>query len=103
VLTHLRAQVRPPLLLKFLVQEGPTQSKQETGTEEQPGTGSFLFPSVPGVDPVPQLSVLKSFQERADIPVVLTHRFTGGTNHNQRQQDQLKPEITRWQESKVRA
>ena len=40
-------QVRPPLLLKFLAQEGPTQSHQDTGTKEQPGTGSFWFLSAP--------------------------------------------------------
>lgn len=31
VLTHLKAQVKPSLLLKFLTQEGPTQSHQNTG------------------------------------------------------------------------
>ena len=40
-LTHLRTQVRPPLLFKFLAQEGPTQSHQDTGTKEQQGTGSI--------------------------------------------------------------
>ena len=49
VLTHLWAQVRPPLLLKFLAQEGPTQSHQDTGTKEQPGTGSFWFLSAPWI------------------------------------------------------
>jgi hypothetical protein len=49
--------VRPPLLFKYLAQERPTWSPQDTGTkEQQPGTGSFLFPSVPRADPVPQLS-----------------------------------------------
>jgi hypothetical protein len=47
VLTHLWAQVRPPLLLKFLAQEVPAQSHQDTGMKEQPGTESFLFPSAP--------------------------------------------------------
>jgi hypothetical protein len=32
VLTHLRAQVRPPLQFKFLAHEGPTKSHQDTGT-----------------------------------------------------------------------
>jgi hypothetical protein len=41
------SKVRPPLLLKFLAQEGPSQSHQDTGTKEQPGTGSFQFPSAP--------------------------------------------------------
>ena len=39
--THLRARVRPPLLFKFLAQEGPSQSHQDTGTKDQLGTGSF--------------------------------------------------------------
>jgi hypothetical protein len=47
VMTHLRAQVRPPFLLEFLAQEGPAQSHQDTGTKEQPGTGSFQFQSAP--------------------------------------------------------
>jgi hypothetical protein len=47
VLTHLRAQVRHWLLLKFLAEEGPAQSPQDTGTKEQPGTVFFQFPSVP--------------------------------------------------------
>jgi hypothetical protein len=46
----------PPLLLKYLAQKGTALSPQDTGTEEQPGTGSFQFPSAPGADPVPQLS-----------------------------------------------
>jgi hypothetical protein len=40
-LTHLRAHMRPPLLIKFLVQEGPTQSHQGTGTKERTRKGSF--------------------------------------------------------------
>ena len=43
VLTHLWTQVRPTVLLKFLVQEGPTQSQQDTGTIEKWRTGSFWF------------------------------------------------------------
>jgi hypothetical protein len=38
---HLSAQIRPPLLLKFLVQEGSAQSHQDTRTEDQPETESF--------------------------------------------------------------
>ena len=37
VLTHLIAQVRTPLLLNFLAQEGPTQIHQDTGNKEKPG------------------------------------------------------------------
>ena len=47
VLTHLRAQVRLPLLLKFLAQDGPARSHQDTGTKEEVGTRSFQFPSMP--------------------------------------------------------
>jgi hypothetical protein len=55
VLTHLRAQVRPPFLLKYLAKEGPTQSPLNKGTEEKPGTESFQFPSTTGADAMPQL------------------------------------------------
>ena len=37
VLTHLRAQVRPPLLLKFLAQVGPTQIYQDPETRKSQG------------------------------------------------------------------
>jgi hypothetical protein len=47
VQTHLWAQVRPQLLLKFLAQEGPTQNHQDTGTKKQLGTGSFWFSFAP--------------------------------------------------------
>ena len=60
MLTYLGAQVRSPLLLKFLALEGPAWGPQNTGTEEQPGTGSVCFPFVPGADPVPQLSLLRA-------------------------------------------
>jgi hypothetical protein len=33
---------------------------------------------------------------------VLTHWLTGGTSHSQRQQDQLTPQITKWQEARAR-
>lgn len=63
---------------------------------------AFQFPSVPGADPVPQLSLPKSHQERAGLPGVLTHRLIGGTSHSQKQHDQLTPQITRWQEASAR-
>ena len=48
VLTHLIAQVRTPLLLNFLAQEGPTQIHQDTGNKEKPGMDTihpvFFFP-----------------------------------------------------------
>ena len=37
VLTHLIAQVRTPLLLKFLAQEGPTQIHQDPETRKSQG------------------------------------------------------------------
>ena len=51
VLTHLWTQVRPPVLLKFLVQEGPTQNHQDRGTKEWWRTGSFWFLSAPLIWP----------------------------------------------------
>ena len=47
VLAHLKAQVRPPLLLKFLAQEWPAQSHQDMGTKERPGIRSFQFATAP--------------------------------------------------------
>jgi DUF438 domain-containing protein len=44
---------------------------------------------------VPKNSISKPYQEKTDLPGVLTHRLTGGTSDIQRQQDQLTPEITR--------
>ena len=44
VLTHLRAQVRSSLLLKYLAQKGPAQSPPDTGTKEQPAYGFHLCP-----------------------------------------------------------
>ena len=102
VLTHLRAQVRPPLLLKYSAQEGPSWSPQDTGTEEQPETRCFQNLSASGADLVPQLSIPKSHQERTGLPGVLTHRLTGGTSHSQRQKDQKTPQKTRWQEAGTR-
>jgi hypothetical protein len=55
-----------------------------------------------GADPVPQLSISKFLLERTGLQGVLTHSFVGGTSHSQRQQDQLTPEITRWQKARAR-
>jgi hypothetical protein len=49
---------------------------------------------------MPQLSMLEFLPEGTGLPRVLTHRHAGGTSHSQRQQDQLKPEMTRWQEAR---
>ena len=45
--THLWAQVRSTFLFKFLAQEEPALSHQDTGTNEQVGTGSIQFLSSP--------------------------------------------------------
>jgi hypothetical protein len=50
----------------------------------------------------PELSIPKFLLERTSLPGVLTQRLAGGTSHSQRQQDQLTPEITRWQEARAR-
>ena len=47
LLTPLWAQERSLLLLKFLTLEGPSQSHQVTGTNNQLGIGSFFFLSLP--------------------------------------------------------
>ena len=44
----------------------------------------------------------QSSPERTGLPGVLTHRLAGGTSQSQRQQDQMKPEITRWLEARAR-
>jgi hypothetical protein len=49
------------------------RSPQDIETEKQPGTGSFQFFSVPGTDPVPQHSIPKYHQERAELPGVPKH------------------------------
>jgi hypothetical protein len=64
--------------------------------------GSFQFLSAPGADPVPQLSIPKFLPKRTGLPGVLTHRLAGGTSHNQRQQNQLIPQIIRKQKARAR-
>ena len=102
MMAYLRAQIRLPLLLKFLTQQGPAQSHQDTGTKEQPGKGSFSFHLHPGAYHVPQFSIPKFVLGRTGLPGVLTHRLTGETSHSQRLEDQLTPEITGWQEARTR-
>ena len=94
VITHQRAQVRPQLVLKFLAQKGPTQSHQDTSTNEHPGQDTSSFHQYPEIDPVSQLSKPKFLLERIGLLGVLTHRLRGETSH--RQQDQLTPEIRIW-------
>jgi hypothetical protein len=52
------------------------------------------FPLHPWADLGPQDSISKFLLEWTDLPGVLTNRIVGCC-HSQRQQDQLKPEITR--------
>jgi hypothetical protein len=85
VRTHLRAQVRPPFLLKFLAQEKSAQSHQDMGIKEEQKTGSFGFCLHPRADPVPQFSIAIFIPERTGLPAVLRRRLTGGTSHSQRQ------------------
>ena len=53
---------------------------------------------------LPKESTPTVTQEGAGLPGVLTeaNRITGGTSSNQRQLNQLTPEITRWQKVNVR-
>jgi hypothetical protein len=60
--TYLEAQVRLPLLFKFLAQERPTHSHQDTRTKDKLVTGSF-WTLHPRADPVPQLSIPKFLRE----------------------------------------
>jgi hypothetical protein len=73
------AKVRPPLLLKFLAQEGPSQTHQDTATEGQPGTESFQFLSTPQT-----LSHSSSYPNsyRREL-VSQEYRLVKGTSHSQ--------------------
>ena len=79
---------------------GPKGTRPESSGNRNQGTASEQDPSsfdlCPRADTVPQPSIPKFLLERNSFPGVLTHRLTGGTSHNQRQQEQLTPEITRW-------
>jgi hypothetical protein len=87
---------------QILAKERPAQSHQDTGSKEQPGTGSFWFPPIPVADPVAQFSVPKFLPEKIGIPGVLKCRIAQGTSHGQKKQEQLTTEITNWQEARVR-
>ena len=81
---------------------GPRGTHPEPSGHRNQGTGRDSFYLHLRADPVPQLSIPKFLPERTGLPGVLTHRLTGGTNHSQRQQDQLTPEITRCWEARAR-
>jgi hypothetical protein len=100
VLKHLRAQVRPPILLKFLTQEGPHPKPSGHRSQGTARDSQIQDPSgfclCPWADHVPQLSIPKFVLKRTALPGVLTNKLTGGTRHSQRQQNHLTPQITRW-------
>jgi hypothetical protein len=102
VLIHLRAQVRRPLFIKILSREGTVQSHQDTGTKKMVRTGAFWFPSVPQSCPCVTALHTQIPSRENGLTGVLTHRLAGGTSHSERQQDQLTPQITRWQEARAR-
>jgi hypothetical protein len=49
-----------------------------------------------------QLAILKFLLERTGLSAVLTHRLVGGTIQSQIQENQLIPEIMRWQKARAR-
>ena len=77
VLTYLRAQERPHLLLKFLAQEGLARDIRTQEPRKSSGQDTSSFYLHPRADSVPQLSIPKFHLERTCLPGVLTHRFTG--------------------------
>ena len=79
---------------------------QEPSGHRNQGTAGDRIPSSfslhPVADLVPQLYILKFLEEKTGLPGTLKHRLEGETDHSQRQQDQLTPEITRWLEGRAR-
>ena len=53
-------------------------------------------------NPVPQLSISKFLPEKTGVSGVLIYRLAGQISHSQRQQNQLTPEINKWQKAKAR-
>jgi hypothetical protein len=51
---------------------------------------------------VPQISIIIFILERTCLSEILTHRLARGISHNQRQKDELTPEIIRWREARTR-
>jgi hypothetical protein len=82
---------------------GPRGTHPESSGHRNPGTGEerTLPVSICTLE-LTLLSISKLLPERTGLPGVLTHKLAGGTSHSQRQQDQLTPEITRWQEARAR-
>jgi hypothetical protein len=94
-LTHLRAQVRPPLPLKTLAQVGLPRAIRIVQTRNSWGQDPFVFCLHPRADTVPQLFIHKFLPDRSGLLRVLTQSLAGGTGHSQKKQDQLTPEINR--------
>jgi hypothetical protein len=87
----------------FLMTE-PARSTQTEGAVEQLGKGPLCIHLHPGAGAVPCPSLECSWQGWAPLLRVLTqaYRPIGGTSSSQRQQEQLTPEITRWQKANTR-
>jgi hypothetical protein len=83
--THLRAQVRPPLLFKFLAQGDPHRAIRVEKPRISWGQDASVFCLHPRPEPVPELSIPKFFLERTGLPGVLTHRLAEQTSHSQRE------------------
>jgi hypothetical protein len=73
---------------------GISQSHQDTGTKEQPGKGSFWFPSAPWSWPC-------ATALHTQIPPRENH-LPGGASHSQRQKGDQTPKIMRCQEARAR-
>ena len=67
-------------------------------------TEVFRPPFAPGSQEASKPSVLRPCQKRVGLPGIQTqaYRPTGGISSSQRQQDQLTPEITRWQKASTK-
>ena len=81
---------------KLSVHSPPPHIKYQLG---QDLSGLCLHPRA---ETVPQLSIPKFLLERIGLPRLWIPRLAGGTSHIQGQQDQLTPEIKRWQKTSTR-
>jgi hypothetical protein len=70
----------------------PSGHRNQRNSQGQDPSSFCLHPRA---EPVPQLSILEFLPEKTGLTGVLTHRFAGERIHNQRQNDQLIPEITK--------
>jgi hypothetical protein len=86
----LRAQVRQPLLLKILAQEGPSQSHQDTGTKDQLETGSFCSLSAH-----PELSLFPNLIHKFHIERTPRSTDTEACRRNKPKSETARPANTR--------